>query len=126
MYRLDKLLAPRNLCLALLAGALALPVDSLAQASRRNTPGSSATPTRRVPSTLPQGKYVVVDLDRNEVRFMDGRTVLWAAPAGTGTGLRLQGKDGEWDFATPNGVYQVQYKEQNPVWIAPDWYFIEK
>ncbi|MDQ3309909.1 MAG: L,D-transpeptidase family protein [Gemmatimonadota bacterium] len=127
MYRIDKLLAPRTLCLAMLAGALALPADSFAQARSGRTPsGGSATLARRVPSTLPQGKYVVVDLDKNEVRFMDGRTVLWAAPAGTGTGLRLQGKNGEWDFATPNGEYQVQYKEQNPVWIAPDWYFIEK
>lgn len=71
------------------------------------------------------GKYVVVDTDRNEVRFMDGREVIWAAPAGTGTGLRLRGKDGEWEFGTPNGTFQVEFKELNPVWIAPDWYFIE-
>lgn len=127
MYRFDKLLAVHGLALALLAGTLALPADSFAQArSRGNTSARAAQLARHTPSSLPKGKYVVVDLDVNEVRFMDGRTVLWAAPAGTGTGLRLPGKDGDWDFATPNGTYQVQYKEQNPVWIAPDWYFIEK
>jgi lipoprotein-anchoring transpeptidase ErfK/SrfK len=44
---------------------------------------------------------------------------------GTGTGLRLEGPDGEWDFSTPDGIFHVQYKEESPVWMAPDWYFIE-
>ena len=50
---------------------------------------------------------------------------LWSAPVGTGTGLRLKADDEEWKFSTPNGVFHVQYKEQNPAWNAPDWYFVE-
>ena len=76
-------------------------------------------------SLRPGGRYVVVDTDVNEVRLMDGDEVLWAAPAGTGTGLRLRDKAGDWDFGTPNGIFQVQFKELNPVWIAADWYFVE-
>lgn len=70
-------------------------------------------------------KYVVVDLDENELRFMDGEDVLWSGPVGTGTGLRLRGEESEWDFSTPNGVFNVQFKEQDPVWILPDWYFVK-
>lgn len=80
----------------------------------------------RISKSLPRGGYaVVVDLDENELSFRQGRVVLWTAPIGTGTGLRLETDENEWDFSTPNGVFQVQYKEEDPTWIAPDWYFVE-
>jgi L,D-transpeptidase catalytic domain len=71
-------------------------------------------------------KYVVVDVDHNELRFMDGQQVLWRAPVGTGTGFRLTSNAGRnWQFDTPSGTMYVQYKEQNPTWFIPDWWFIE-
>jgi hypothetical protein len=73
-----------------------------------------------------RGTYVVVDLDSNRLRLMDGIRTLWDAPVGTGTGLRLKGTDGEWHFSTPRGVFQIQFKEEMPVWNLPDWYFVEK
>jgi hypothetical protein len=73
-----------------------------------------------------RGTYVVVDLDSNRLRVMDGAEMLWEAPVGTGTGLRLKGDDGEWHFTTPRGVFQIQYKEEMPIWYLPDWYFVEK
>lgn len=72
-----------------------------------------------------RGKYVVVDLDVNELRFMDAERVLWSAPVGTGTGLQLRGEEQEWDFSTPGGVFAVQYKELDPVWHLPDWHFVK-
>jgi hypothetical protein len=72
-----------------------------------------------------EGMYVVVDLDANELRFHQGREILWSAPVGTGTGLRLDSDDGNWDFSTPNGVFYVQMKELDPVWILPDWHFVK-
>jgi hypothetical protein len=74
------------------------------------------------------GIYVVVDLDRNRLRLMEDQLVLWEAPVGTGTGLRLRDEDGagDWHFTTPRGVFQIQFKEELPVWILPDWYYIEK
>jgi hypothetical protein len=70
-------------------------------------------------------RYVVVDVDRNELRFMDGDRVLWAAPVGTGTGFRLKRDSAAWDFVTPTGTMYVQFKQLNPTWEIPDWYFIE-
>jgi lipoprotein-anchoring transpeptidase ErfK/SrfK len=80
----------------------------------------------RASAVLARGGYaVIVDLDENELHFVQGRTVLWSAPVGTGMGLRLEAGDRKWKFSTPTGVYQVQAKERNPTWYAPDWYFIE-
>jgi hypothetical protein len=73
-----------------------------------------------------RGIYVLVDLDTNRLRLMDGGQALWEAPVGTGTGLRLRGDDGEWHFNTPQGVFRIQYKEEVPVWVLPDWYYVEK
>ena len=73
-----------------------------------------------------RGTYVVVDLDVNRLRLMQDTVTLWEAPVGTGTGLRLKGDDGEWHFTTPRGVFQIQYKEELPVWVLPDWYYVEK
>lgn len=77
-------------------------------------------------TALARGRYaVVIDLDQNRLFFKQGDLTLWSARVGTGTGLRLKDDDREWNFATPNGVFHVQYKEQNPAWNAPDWYFVE-
>ena len=77
-------------------------------------------------TALERGKYVVVvDLDANELHFKQGEVTLWSAPVATGTALRLQSEDGSWDFSTPTGIFQVQFKDLAPVWIAPDWFFIE-
>lgn len=72
------------------------------------------------------GFHVVIDLDDNELRFKDGDEVLWTGPVGTGTGLILQSEEGNWEFSTPNGLFYVQRKEENPVWILPDWYFVRE
>jgi lipoprotein-anchoring transpeptidase ErfK/SrfK len=99
--------------------------EVVAQQSSSRTGPLAFAEVRNSP-VVERGDYlVVIDLDANELHFMQGRTVLWSAPVGTGMGLRLQTDDRNWTFSTPTGEYQVQYKEENPVWVAPDWFFIE-
>lgn len=77
-------------------------------------------------TALARGRYaVLIDLDRNILSFRKGDQILWSAPIGTGTGLRMEDGDREWDFSTPNGIFHVQFKEEKPVWIAPDWFYLE-
>lgn len=91
-----------------------------AEDPRISAPAAEGPPVRR------DLKYVVVDVDANELRYMDGETVLWRAPVGTGTGFRLTTERGhDWRFTTPEGTMYVQFKEQNPTWFIPDWWFIE-
>jgi hypothetical protein len=101
------------------------PPEAAAQNARERLTLLSAPELRNSPVVARGGYLVVVDLDDNQLHFMQGRTILWSAPVGTGMDLRLETDDRKWDFGTPRGVYEVKYKEENPVWIAPDWYFIE-
>ncbi len=72
------------------------------------------------------GPYVVVHLAENRVFLVDGTSTLWSAPAGTGTGFRLAGAGQRWTFTTPQGLFRVLRKEKDPMWEAPDWYYVEK
>lgn len=70
--------------------------------------------------------YVLVHLATNRVHLVDGVESLWSAPAATGNGFRLAGAGKRWTFTTPKGLFRVRRKEKDPVWVAPDWYFVEK
>jgi len=112
--------------IGLAAVALSLAGGAAAQGSYRAASGTRETGVRVRSQALARGGYaVVVDLDANRLYFAKGRRVLWSAPVGTGTGLRMESDRGAWDFHTPNGAYHVAYKAREPDWIAPDWYFLE-
>lgn len=71
--------------------------------------------------------YVLIRLDENRLYFMDRDRALWSAPVGTGSGFQLQASGGrEWDFSTPHGLFRVQRKEKDPVWIRPNWAYIKE
>jgi YihY family inner membrane protein len=72
------------------------------------------------------GPYIVVHLAENRVFVLEGTEVVWSAPAGTGHGFQLEGQGREWTFTTPIGMFHVLRKEKDPVWIAPDWYYVQR
>ena len=73
-----------------------------------------------------EGRYIVVHLAENRVFVFDGRTAVWSAPAGTGTGFRLDTGQHRWKFTTPKGMFRVRRMEKDPLWDAPDWHFVER
>ena len=73
-----------------------------------------------------EGRYVVVHLAENRVFVFDGERAVWSAPAGTGTGFRLDTGEHRWKFSTPKGMFRVKRMEKDPLWEAPDWHFVEK
>ncbi len=73
--------------------------------------------------------YLHVSVDRRELYVMRGSEVLHRFPVAVGKGAYLRHRDAEnggWLFETPAGVFSVGRKEEDPVWYAPDWHFIEK
>jgi L,D-transpeptidase YbiS len=71
--------------------------------------------------------YIVVDTKANKLYVKHGMTLLWQADCSVGRGGRLfDKKTGQrWEFVTPRGEFHVLGKIENPVWIKPDWAFVE-
>lgn len=78
------------------------------------------------PLVRPGGRYVVVHLAENRVFVFDDDEAVWSAPAGTGTGFRLERGQNRWTFTTPKGLFKIRRMEKDPVWIAPDWLYVER
>lgn len=76
----------------------------------------------------PQGLYIVVDTYRNRLRLQKDGEVVREALCSTGTGIVLVDPRNKrtWVFDTPLGERIIQEKRKNPVWMKPDWAFIEE
>jgi hypothetical protein len=105
------------------AAAQGVPGSPLAIAHGAEREGTSRY---RDPPVNVEGRYVVISLDEYKLHLMEGPRVIWSAQVGTGTGTRLEGAGKKWDFSTPRGMFRVQFKEKNPVWVVPEWAFIER
>lgn len=83
---------------------------------------------RRLAELRPRGPWVVVDSADNRLRFYRGDDLLLDARCSTGTGtvLRDPASGRVWIFDTPTGVWRVREKVRDPVWVKPDWAFIEE
>jgi L,D-transpeptidase YbiS len=84
---------------------------------------------RRLGSYAPKREiHVVVDTHRNRLRVKRGSELLREAVCSTGSGVRLRDpRNGrEWIFDTPSGEVKIWRKRKNPVWVKPDWAFIEE
>jgi hypothetical protein len=83
------------------------------------------------PYTLPESDeiYLRVVVAENSIYVMRGMTLLHRYPVATGSGSFLEYNlkhGGGWKFDTPVGVFTVGRKETDPVWYAPDWFYVEK
>ncbi|WP_447978811.1 L,D-transpeptidase [Candidatus Nitrospira bockiana] len=77
----------------------------------------------------PPGLYLVVDTAHNRLYVKRGRETLLTALASTGSGTILDKPDqpgSQWVFDTPRGEFTIQSKLTNPVWVKPDWAFLEE
>ena len=75
-----------------------------------------------------RGTFVAVDTYANRLRVHRGDEILRDATCSTGSGLALRDpRNGRlWVFSTPLGVHTVQRKAVDPVWVKPDWAFVEE
>ncbi|MEO8196980.1 MAG: L,D-transpeptidase family protein [Thermoanaerobaculia bacterium] len=82
----------------------------------------------RLAALAPKGIYVVVDTHNNRLRVYKSGKLLREAVCSTGSGIKLRDpRDGkEWFFDTPQGEFKILRKQKNPIWVKPDWAFIEE
>jgi len=76
----------------------------------------------------PKGFYVVINTAGNRVTLHNGDKLEADMIASCGSGNVLEDPKGgrRWTFDTPRGVFSVKTKVVDPVWIKPDWAFIEE
>ncbi len=85
--------------------------------------------TKQLSQLMPSQPYIVVDTARNHLLIKRQDQVMLDALASTGSGTILDKPGeakGQWVFDTPRGEFSVQSKLINPVWVKPDWAFVEE
>jgi L,D-transpeptidase YbiS len=70
--------------------------------------------------------YVVVNPNGNRLSLRRGQKVMLEAAISTGKNTTLRHGSRTWVFQTPRGIMSVIRKKKDPVWLKPDWAFLEK
>ncbi|MEO0079528.1 MAG: L,D-transpeptidase [candidate division WOR-3 bacterium] len=70
--------------------------------------------------------YIVISTSANRLFLRRGEDVLREAVVSTGSNDTLVRGYRRWIFETPRGVMTVIRKKAKPVWIKPDWAFLEE
>jgi hypothetical protein len=68
------------------------------------------------------GRRIVVSIFDRTLWLIDGRDTLLTAPAGVGMGEARRGGR-TYDFSTPRGRRTVLSKDEDPLWVPPDWHY---
>jgi L,D-transpeptidase ErfK/SrfK len=124
-----------GLVLLLLSGSLPTtnasiaPTVAIDQSTLRALQARYRSLSKQLSQLMPAQPYIVVDTARNHLYVKRRDQVMVDALASTGSGTILDKPGeakGQWIFDTPRGEFSVQTKLVNPVWVKPDWAFIEE
>jgi lipoprotein-anchoring transpeptidase ErfK/SrfK len=85
-----------------------------------------AAATIRLDDSQDGEQTIIVSTAENRLSVRrSGRTVFEAVcSTGKGTTMVVNGRTMVFD--TPTGSFRIQSREENPVWVPPDWHFIEE
>jgi L,D-transpeptidase ErfK/SrfK len=113
--------------------------DAPADASSTPVKGTDASTEREVrrlenilAAYAPRKAWIVIDRANNRLWVRTRRGVVLDAVVSTGSGAILrergdQSHEGRsWTFDTPSGRFRVLSERHNPVWVKPDWAFLEE
>src|SRR3954449_6877370 len=79
--------------------------------------------TDDVPDT---GQTILVSTAENKLYVRRGGQTVFEAVCSTGKGTTLAVDGKTVVFDTPIGKLHIKSKEQDPVWVPPDWHFVEE
>lgn len=80
----------------------------------------------RATAARAEGLHVTVSLAERRLRVVgDSGDTLLNAPVAVGSGQTLRAGGNRWSFSTPRSIRTVVSKETEPIWIRPDWSYVE-
>lgn len=91
----------------------------------RSARDSIAGEVSRLGAERARGLRIAVSLDTRELAVLDGADTLLVAPVAIGMDTTLRYGARAWTFDTPRGKRSVLRKDENPVWIPPEWHYAE-
>ncbi|HEX8154097.1 MAG TPA: L,D-transpeptidase [Thermoanaerobaculia bacterium] len=93
-----------------------------AQISALQTQVQDANKKTDVPDT---DQTIVVSTSENRLYVYRGKEQTFSAVCSTGKGTTLVVDGKTRVFDTPSGKFRIVSKEENPVWVPPDWHYVE-
>src|SRR6185436_684689 len=69
---------------------------------------------------------ILVSTAENKVYVRRDRNIIFEAVCSTGKGTTLVDQGRTMVFDTPIGKFRIVSKEENPVWVPPDWHYVEE
>lgn len=73
----------------------------------------------------PSQTIIVSTAENRVVVRREGKSIFQAVcSTGKGTSMVIGGRTMVFD--TPTGSFRIQSKEENPIWVPPDWHFVEE
>ena len=73
-----------------------------------------------------RGTKIMVSTTERRLRLVLGRDTVLNVPVAIGMGKDFEYKGRKFRFETPTGRRTVQKKAENPIWLVPDWHYMEK
>nr|MCU0627838.1 L,D-transpeptidase [Gemmatimonadaceae bacterium] len=108
------------------SGVRSAPVSGTADRPTMRTRRERAMSARvRAAAMRARDFRLVVSLDARELVAMEGDDTLLVAPVAIGRDTSLTFEGRTWRFTTPRGIRRIAEKRANPVWIPPDWHYVE-
>lgn len=82
--------------------------------------------TQEIEELQDGNQVVVVSTMENKVYLVRNGKTEFEAVASTGKGTKLVEGGRVMVFNTPIGKFRIQSKETDPVWVPPDWHYVEE
>lgn len=80
----------------------------------------------RLEETKDTQQTIVVSTAENRVYVRREGKEVFRAVCSTGKGTTLVEDGKTMKFSTPTGRFRIVSKEENPVWVPPEWHFVEE
>lgn len=91
-----------------------------------NLQSEVATTARAIEDSHDTNFVITVSTAENKVYARRNGQLVFEAICSTGKGTTLEANGQTMVFRTPVGRFRIKSKEENPMWVPPDWHFIEE